>query len=420
MLDQAAALAWVKLFICQFGGDPSAITIAGESAGGGSVAYHGLAVNGNLGTLLFKQGIASSPYLPFQYKYNDALPTSRYYAFSVAAGCPASGDVFDCLVSKDTDTLQQASFLVTQASPYGYWYAPLLLHDSPANTIRGFWPVTDNVYINQLPSQGLTAKRVNGKRLLVGHQANEGGLFVPGGITTEADLVNWLQNSEFPNMTPAQINQILAANPNTAPTDPSAPKFETNGLGGPGATAVFVSQDANGQQQRGNNIYAESTFACPAYWMASAYTSSKKNTEAFLYQFSVPFAFHGADLAAFLGPQTPNLSNDFVAAARRIWGNFIRTGNPSISAALANGAGSSIPHPATNWPKWSENQPKLMVLNITGGVPYDAPTAWGTTVKQFAEPGLKNAIRLASADAWEGGRRARCNVYMDLSASIPL
>jgi carboxylesterase type B len=121
ILDQAFVLAWIKLYICQFGGDPSQVTITGESAGAGSVMYHGIAVRGNLGTLLYKQAIAASPYLPFQYKYDDALPTARYYAFSQAAGCPGSGDVFDCLLSKDTNTLQQASFAVTQSSPYGYW-----------------------------------------------------------------------------------------------------------------------------------------------------------------------------------------------------------------------------------------------------------------------------------------------------------
>ncbi len=121
LLDQAFALAWVKLFICQFGGDPSQVTISGESAGGGSVLYHGIALQGGLGNLLYKQGIAASPYLPFQYKYNDPQPTSKYYAFSQAAGCPSSGNVFNCLVGKDTNTLQQANFAVTQAATYGYW-----------------------------------------------------------------------------------------------------------------------------------------------------------------------------------------------------------------------------------------------------------------------------------------------------------
>lgn len=121
LLDQALALAWVKLFICRFGGDQSRVTISGESAGAGSVMYHALAVNGALGSLLFDQAIAASPYLPFQYRFDDAFPTSKYDAFTQAAGCSGSSDVFACLVSKDTETLQRASFSVTQQSIYGYW-----------------------------------------------------------------------------------------------------------------------------------------------------------------------------------------------------------------------------------------------------------------------------------------------------------
>ncbi|KAH6843213.1 Alpha/Beta hydrolase protein [Chaetomium sp. MPI-CAGE-AT-0009] len=408
MLDQAFALAWVKRNICQFGGDPSQVTIAGESAGGGSVMYHSIAIKGNLGNLLYKQAIVASPYLIAQPKYDDALPTSRYYAFSQAAGCPATGNVFDCLVGKDTDTLQRASFAVTQQSPYGYW---------------GFWPVTDNSYIMNRPSQQFAAKKTNGERLLAGHNANEGGLFVPP-LTTESDLANWLQTGQFPNLTPAQINTILAANPNSAPTNASGPRFETDGLSGP--TAVDVSQAANGQQQRGNNIYAEATFACPAYWLASAYASSSPSAaSSWVYQYSVPFAWHGADVAGYFGPRAPNQSADFALAFRRIWGNFVRAGNPSLSARDANGASSATdpdapPHPATDWPAWSEAEPVLLSLNTTGGVPYRMVAPWGVVVTAFADPGLRNAFTLASAALWEGGRMGRCDMYKGLAASIPI
>lgn len=121
LLDQAFALKWIKQYICQFGGDALSVTISGESAGAGSVMYHDVAMKGNLSSLLFDKSIAASPYLPFHYKYDDAFPTEKYYAFSAAVGCPSSGDVLSCLLAKDTDTLQQANFNVTQASSYGYW-----------------------------------------------------------------------------------------------------------------------------------------------------------------------------------------------------------------------------------------------------------------------------------------------------------
>ncbi|WPJ66373.1 hypothetical protein SMAC4_14039 [Sordaria macrospora] len=402
ILDQAFALAWVKLFICKFGGNPLAVTISGESAGAGSVMYHNLAVNGALGPLLFDKSIANSPYLPFQYNYNDAIPTSRYYAFSQAAGCPSSGNVFACLQSKDSATLQQANAVVTNQAPYGYW---------------AFWPVTDHAYIMSLASQQLAAKQVSGQKLLVGFNANEGPLFVQNNIDTESQLVDWLK-IEFPNLSATQINSILAANPNSSPTNRAGPFFETNGLSGP--NALNMSGGANGQQQRGYNIYAEATFVCPAYWFASAFTGSSTK-KAYVYQYSVPFATHGTDMAGYFGPQTENQSNHFVLAFRRIWGNFVMTGNPSIASQLANGqsTGNASVHPIATWPAWGESAPKLVNLNETGGVQYQEPTQFGYNVTQSKGPGLKNAIAVVDANTWEGGRGQRCAFWKQLAPSIP-
>lgn len=121
-----------------------------------------MAFGGILGDSLFNNAIAASPFLPQQYGYKDFVPSQSYYAFASAVGCfgpPAlpqnnvSSSIFDCLVSKDTVTLQNASATISGSSRFGTWV---------------FLPVTDGVFIQQLPSQQLLKKQVNGNSILVG------------------------------------------------------------------------------------------------------------------------------------------------------------------------------------------------------------------------------------------------------------
>lgn len=65
--DQRLAFQWVQDHISKFGGDPSKVTIAGESAGAGSVMLAAIANKGQDGRRLWQQGIATSPYLPAQW-----------------------------------------------------------------------------------------------------------------------------------------------------------------------------------------------------------------------------------------------------------------------------------------------------------------------------------------------------------------
>ena len=156
-------------------------------------------------------------------------------------------------------------------------------------------------------------------------------------------------------------------------------------------------------------ILAEATFVCPAYWLATAYTGGAGKS-SYSYQYSVPFAYHGSDVAAYFGPATPNQGPVFTQAFRKIWGNFITTGNPKPPS------GPGIP---STWPAWTDGaSPTLLNLNTTGGVPYRSQViAW--TVTQYMDPGLKNNFTLANARTWEGGRGNRCDFWKSIGPQVP-
>ena len=414
LLDQTFALQWVQSYIHLFGGNASQVTISGESAGGGSVMLQAMAFGGNLGESLFSNIIAASPYLPMQYGYADFVPSQSYYAFAQAVGCfddlaqnNVSNSIFQCLVSKDTVTLQNASAYVSASGKYGTW---------------GFLPVTDGSYIQQLPSRQLLQKKVNGMRMLSGNNANEGPAFTPQNIVTEADFITFLRNT-FPLFTEDDISRVLRYYPSTnASVMPATPRFATSGTTNP--TALNESTFGTGQQQRADNVYAETTFVCPSYWVAEAFTNNGR--EAWKYQYSVIGAQHAADVSGYFGPSKPNQGPDFERAFMTVWGNFITRNNPSISASIAAGGNSSMSstvaaNPIANWPAYTVANPHQINLNETGGQPYSAPgfSNSAPNITQFANPGLRNVFQLVDAYSWEGGRGARCDFWRSVAAIVP-
>ncbi|KAL8791238.1 MAG: hypothetical protein Q9213_000195 [Squamulea squamosa] len=426
ILDQTFALQWVQTYIHLFGGNASQVTVAGVSAGGGSVMLQTMAFGGNLGNSLFTNAIAASPYLPQQFGYADFVPTQSYYAFASAVGCfnglaqnNFNNSIFNCLLSKDTDTLQNASNTIAGSSRYGTW---------------AFLPVTDGSFIQQTPSQQLLTKRVNGRRILSGNNANEGPLFVPQDNMTEEDLVEFLRNS-FPLFTEDDISRVLLYYPSTnASVSVDAPEFATSGTSG--ATAVNVSTFGTGQLQRAMNIYAETTFVCPSYWLAEAFSDSDR--VAYKYQYSAIPAQHGIDMNAIFGPALPNQGPDFVRALMTSWGNFITKSDPSIPADVAAGPSASSttgssnstnplpnqPDAASSWPPYTLATPNQLNFNQSGGIPFNASAYPGLpsqldNVTQFGDPGLRNDFTLVNAYTWEGGRGMRCDFWRSVARLVP-
>jgi len=107
LLDQIEALKWVRRNISAFGGDPSNVTIAGESAGGLSVMYL-LAAPGARG--LFSKAIAESAYMistPELKQQRFGSPSAEETGVKVAAALHARN--IEAMRAMDADTLTLAA-----------------------------------------------------------------------------------------------------------------------------------------------------------------------------------------------------------------------------------------------------------------------------------------------------------------------
>lgn len=411
--DQLIALQWAQQYIHLFGGDPDQITIGGESAGGGSVMLLDMAYGGSLGTQLFRNTIAASPYLPMQYEYKDWIPSQSYYAFAAAVGCDSmkpygangSQPTFECLQNVSSDRLINASALVSQSGTYGTW---------------AFLPVTDNIIVQDTPSRQLQRRKVNGVNALVGNNANEGPGFTPQNINTEDDLLAWLRLT-FPLFSNNDIAKILYYYPSTnASVNPNDPEFATTGNSTP--TALNQSSVGTGQQQRADNIYAETTFVCPSYWLTEAYSDNDLGGQGYKYQYSVIPARHADEVNAWANwPGTLPYSYDFAVAFQRIYGNFIVNSNPSISNAVANGVTknneSASVNAASSWPPYSIYAPYQIDLNTTCG----EGRITNDDGSYFCRPGPETQNRFSQVNAytWEAGRGTRCDFWRAMGEIVP-
>ncbi|KAJ6582015.1 carboxylesterase [Mycena capillaripes] len=138
ILDQRASLEWLRANIMAFGGDPTRITIFGQSAGGASVDYHSFAFAHDpiAASLISHSGTAFS-LIP-----NTAELAARYWRNATAAvGC-ASGngdeddeEIMQCMRGKNfSDILAAGAQVVAVGNP--------MLSAAPA-----FQPTADNITV---------------------------------------------------------------------------------------------------------------------------------------------------------------------------------------------------------------------------------------------------------------------------------
>jgi para-nitrobenzyl esterase len=149
LLDQQAALGWVKANIAAFGGDPERITIFGQSSGGTNAGY---AMASPLAKGLFRRAIIESSPI-----FGTVGPTANL------ASAEEGG-------KKLVTELGAPSIAVLRDMPA----AQIIAHIGRKFAAYGLQPVIDGWILPRNMPEAIATGQQNGTELLLGSTANEG------------------------------------------------------------------------------------------------------------------------------------------------------------------------------------------------------------------------------------------------------
>ncbi|MFI5776204.1 carboxylesterase/lipase family protein [Nocardia sp. NPDC051570] len=163
ILDQAAALRWVRDNVAAFGGDPDTVTVFGQSAGAGCVAAL-LTMPGTAG--LFRRAIAQS--VPGTY-FSTELAAAISAAIAARLGVRATAEELAPIPPRALIDATE-TIIATMPDRADSW-GPMALTPTP------FSPVVDGDLLPCAPWRALADGAARGIELLVGHTRDEYRLF---------------------------------------------------------------------------------------------------------------------------------------------------------------------------------------------------------------------------------------------------
>jgi para-nitrobenzyl esterase len=355
--DQRFALQWVQANIAQFGGDPTNVTIFGESAGSLDVCFH---VASPQATPLFEKAISESGGCT---TLQPTLATDQPLVLGVAAqlGCPGAGPG---VVASDEAGVADAGLAdagLSDATATGDAGAdPLaclrslavqtLLNaaQSDAGLSGPFSPVVDEEFLADQPRTLYENGKISKTPYLLGSNNDEGTLFEIGvpPVTDQASL------------SAAIAQQYGDAGAAVAQLYP---------------VSEFDGGSPNPYQAALTRITGDSLLVCSTY--DSALLAANQNVPVYMYNFDIPVviagvvgsspgeiflgASHGSELPFVFGT-SPQFATDMAQATvsklvERYWTRFGATGDPNGGTDLM-------------WPKFSATSNMRMQFTLQPSV----------------------------------------------------
>jgi para-nitrobenzyl esterase len=293
LLDQRAALVWIRDHIAAFGGDPRNVTIAGTSAGGHSVSLHLLSPRS---AGLFHRGIMQSGTASFRWP-DAAEAEAQGERFAQVLGCPDVRSAATCLRSKNRDEVLRALPIgLQQFVETGQWS-----------------PVVDGLELPDQPRELYRRGRFSRVPLIIGVQKDEGWPFADRSFPTGLSASDYAAavTHEFGSDSRAILEQYPA-------TRYASPKDALARLTGDAEYVCEARRVARLVQQAGVSVYSYSF-------------------EYAVENVAPGRAIHGLETNFLFGNNFGAPSNHVLTAADLVlframsgyWRRFAETGNPN-------------------------------------------------------------------------------------------